>query len=66
MLARQASTCFSLRFLIFDEARPRPIMLKILPTMLLSSAQKVTHYVQNYAHHHCNYATVHIQFYYVK
>ena len=32
--------------------------------MLLSSAQKVTHYAQYYAHHHCNYATVHIQFYY--
>ena len=39
-----------------------PIMLKILPIMLLimSSAQKVTHYAQYYAHNYCNYATVHM------
>ena len=30
--------------------RPQPIMLKILPIMLLSSAQKLTHYAQCYAH----------------
>ena len=30
-------------------ARPRPIMLKILPIMLLSSAQKIAHYAQYYA-----------------
>ena len=29
---------------------PRPIMLKILPIMLLSSAQKIAHYAQYYAH----------------
>ena len=28
---------------------PRPIMLKILPIMLLSSAQKIVHYAQYYA-----------------
>ena len=47
-----------------DDIKPRPIMLKILPIMLLSSAQKVTHYAQYYAHNYCNYATVHTQFYY--
>ena len=29
--------------------RPRPIMLKILPIMLLSSPQKIAHYAQYYA-----------------
>ena len=38
-------------------------MLKILPIMLSSGSQKVTYYAQNYVHHHCNHATVHIQFY---
>ena len=37
--------------------RPQPIMLKFLPIMLLSSAQKVTHYAQYYAHNYFNYAT---------
>jgi len=37
--------------------RPRPIMLKFLPIMLLSSAQKVTHYAQYCAHNYFNYAT---------
>ena len=31
--------------------RPRLIMLKILPIMLLSSAQKIAHYAQYYALH---------------
>ena len=31
-------------------ARPWLIMLKILPIMLLSSAQKIAHYAQQYAH----------------
>ena len=39
-------------------------MLKILPIMPLNSAQNVAYYVQYYAHDHCNYATVYIQFYY--
>ena len=30
--------------------RPRPIMLKFLPIMLLSVAQKFTHYAQYYAY----------------
>ena len=30
--------------------RLRPIMLKNLPIMLLSIAQKNSHYAQNYAH----------------
>ena len=34
----------------------------ILSIMLLSCAQKVTHYAQHYDHNYCNYATVHIQF----
>ena len=42
--------------------RPQPIMLKIFLIMLLSSAQKITHYAQYYAHHHCNYATDYTQF----
>ena len=42
------------------KGRPRPITLKILPIMLVSSAQKVTHYAQKYAHHYCNYATIHL------
>jgi len=41
--------------------RSRPIMLKILPIMLLSSAQKVIHYAQYYAHNYFNYATVQLQ-----
>jgi len=41
--------------------RPRPIMLKFLPIMLLSSAQKVTHYAQYYAHNYFNYAIVQLQ-----
>ena len=44
--------------------KPWPIMLKLLPIMLLSSAQKCCYYVQYYAHNYCNYATVCIQFYY--
>ena len=32
------------------ECRLRPIMLKNLPIMLLSIAQKIAHYAQNYAH----------------
>jgi len=36
-------------------------MLKFLPIMLLSSAQKVTHYAQYYAHNYFNYATVELQ-----
>ena len=48
-----------------DSVSPRPIMLKILPIMLLSSAQQVTYYAQYYTHiaNYCNYATVNIQFY---
>ena len=34
--------------------RARPIMLKILPFMLLSSGQKILH-----AYNYCNYTTVH-------
>ena len=30
----------------FGANRPRPIMLKILPIMLLSNAQRVTYYAQ--------------------
>jgi len=41
--------------------RPQPIMLKFLPIMLLSSAQKLTHYAQYYAHNYFNYATVQLQ-----
>jgi len=47
--------------LICSYTRPRPIMLKFLPIMLLSSAQKVTHYVQYYAHNYFNYAIVQLQ-----
>ena len=36
--------CFCLAY------RLRPIMLKNLPIMLLSIAQKIAHYAQNYAH----------------
>jgi len=36
-------------------------MLKFLPIMLLSSAQKVTHYAQYYTHNCFNYATVQLQ-----
>ena len=43
--------------------KPQSIMLQFLPIMLWSSAQKVVHYSQYYAYHHCNYATVHMQFY---
>ena len=35
--------------LVLGSSRPRPIMLKII-IMLLSSAQKFTHYAQYYAH----------------
>ena len=35
-------------------------MLKMFPNMLLSSAQKVTHCAQRYAHHYCNHVTVYI------
>ena len=38
--------------------RPRPIMLKILPIMLLSNAQNSTHYAQYYAHESWKYATI--------
>ena len=38
--------------------KPRPIMLKFLPIMLLSNAQKIAYYAQYYAHYYCNYATV--------
>ena len=31
-------------------SRPRPIMLKILPIMLLSRAQEIAHYAQYYTH----------------
>ena len=34
-------------------------MLKVVPIMLLSSAQKVIHYAQYYTHNYYNYATVH-------
>ena len=46
------------------EIRPRHnnIILNFLPFILLSSAQKVTHYAQYYPHNYCNYATVHIKF----
>ena len=44
--------------------KPRPIILKFLPIMLLSSAQNVAYCAQYYAHNYCNYAIVHIQFYY--
>ena len=40
-------------------SRPRPIMLKSLPIMLLSSAQKIAHYAQYYAHN-INDATVQV------
>ena len=46
-----------------DSVTPQPIMLKVLPIMLLSGAQKVTHYAQYYACNYRNYVTVHIQFY---
>ena len=39
--------------------RPRPIMLNILPLTLLSSAQKLAHYAQYYAHN-INDATVQV------
>ena len=42
--------------------RPQPIMLKILLIMLLSSAHKITHYAQYYAHHHFNFVTDYTQF----
>jgi len=32
-------------------------MLKFLPIMLLSSAQKLTHYAQYYTHNYFNYTT---------
>ena len=35
------------RLLILLGIRPQPIMLKILPIMLLSRAQKVAYYAQN-------------------
>ena len=38
-------------------SRARPIMLKILPFMLLSSGQKILHLC--YAYNYCNYTTVH-------
>ena len=38
-------------------------MLKILPIILLSSAQKITYYAQYYAHDYCSYATVHVATY---
>ena len=41
--------------------KPQPIMLKFLPIMLLSNAQKVSFYAQYYAHDYCNYTTVHTQ-----
>ena len=37
---------------------------QFIPVMLLSSAQNVTQYDYYYAHNYCNYAIVHIQFYY--
>jgi len=51
----------SLLFVAVINPRPRPIMLKFLPIMLLSSAQKVTYYAQYYAHNYFNYATVQLQ-----
>jgi len=36
-------------------------MLKFLLIMLLSSAQKITHYAQCYAYNYFNYATVQLQ-----
>ena len=39
-------------------------MLNFLSVMLLSSAPNEIYYAQHYAHNYCNYATVHIQFYY--
>ena len=36
--------------LVLITSRLRPIMLKNLPIMLLSIAQKIAHYAQNYAH----------------
>ena len=41
-----------------------PIMLKFLPIMLLSSAQKLAHYARYYAHNYFNYATAQPQIYY--
>ena len=35
-------------------------MLNFLAIMILTSAQKVTHYTQYYAHNYCKDATVHI------
>ena len=37
-------------------------MLKILPIILLSSAQNVAYYAQYYAHSHYNYATAYTSF----
>ena len=44
--------CCSIDMLIISahSFRPQPIMLKFLPIVLLSSAQKITHYAQKYAH----------------
>ena len=36
-------------------------MLKFLPIMFLSNAQKVAHYAQYYAHNYFNHATVQVQ-----
>ena len=35
---------------MLTQCRPQPIMLKILPIMLLSSAQKIAHCALYYAH----------------
>ena len=43
------------------DSKLRPIVLKFLPIMLLSSAQKVDYYAQYYAHYYCNYATDQLQ-----
>ena len=43
------------------DSKLQPIVLKFLPIMLLSSAQKVDYYAQYYAHNYCNYATVQLQ-----
>ena len=46
--------CMTFGYLAIDSIksanRPRPIMLKILPIVLLSRAQKIAHYAQYYAH----------------
>ena len=38
--------------------KPQPIMLKYLPIMLLSNAQKIAYYAQYYVHDYYNYATI--------